>query len=432
MADISKKPIAAAAAAPAATSGSAASGAKMSGKSRSGASFSIIALLSRVYASPNVRITVDVPLEGSAVQRLLAAQYAVYATEKAAQKLYRSADYGAFNPRMLADGVEEISACYASAPSPTAVRIYFTAKPHKAAQLLAKLMARLQIAPPASDLSSPSLAIFPRDINILHAAASRFYDALTHHAAIAVIGGKRAAIRGDFIDKLVATYDKRYKQPALSRSTAASASASAASASAAASAAASTDYSFSLDLSSAAKGGPSIATATAVVVAHIVSGWGSIWMIGGKIALTTDLSCAQWVHRTAAAALSSMSRASALLAWYERQAAKDKLNGQSLGTVLAVAGICTGLPIAAMQPALLVKTMDIPLIAKAVAGIGAELKAQSRPAIPHAAPSAAPSTKPAAKPAAKMGPKARKADSFDSDSGSDSGSDSEMSEDSDE
>jgi hypothetical protein len=158
---------------------------------------STVALLSRVWPSADVGIYVDIPVSGTPQSRMLVGRYGVYAIEKAALKLYRTADYGVFNPRMGKDGVCAIEVRHntASDGAPTNVRVELTAKSHKVGQVLGNLLSKAQFTPPAADLHTPILACFPRDVGVLHWVAQKFYETLNNHARIALVGGKRTSIK---------------------------------------------------------------------------------------------------------------------------------------------------------------------------------------------------------------------------------------------
>lgn len=364
-----------------------------------------VALLSRVWASSNVGIYVDVPLAGTPEARFLAGRYAVYAVEKTSQRVYRSADFGVFNPRMGKDGVEEVCATHdiGTDGAPTVVRIHFTAKPHKVGGVLANLLARMQFDPPSSDLSSLLLCDFPKDIDVLRGAAKDFYTALQTKAEVALIGGKKSSVRLDVERKFEDKYKKVFNDPKLGK-TAAPAKGSVL--------LAHDMHAFEVKAAS---------PAAAVVIAQSLSSHGVVSQESKAVHLTTEPFPAYYAHRVCGNALTNTHRVSALLDYYQKQSERDAVNNNDVGTVLAIAGITCGLLISSMTDMIAMKALAVQSVVKSVVDAATALKAEkvSKPApehVPEPVPGPATKSKPAAKPKARKAVGEGDGDSDDSDS----------------
>lgn len=332
------------------------SGTKLAFKLGAAKKIPVIALLSRIWPSLNVGVFIDVPMTGTPQMRVLMGRYGVYAVEKAAQKLYRSADFGVFNPKEGKDGIDSIEAKHniASDGAPTNLRIQLTVKPHKLGTVLASFLSRLQFEPPSSDLSSSLLCGFPKDIAVLHGVAQHFYDELNNRATIAIIGGKKASIKGSIAEKFEKKFEKAYKKPNLGKTSQANQVEL-------------MPYSFSAKLRS-------INTFASVIVAHALSHYGTVCDAGNAIELTTDPDYVYYAHKMSANILSSINRASLMLSWYQKESIKDEVNGKSIGTIFAIAAIAVGLRITTAIELLPISTLNIPAVAKDVASAGMALK----------------------------------------------------------
>jgi hypothetical protein len=349
------------------------SGSKMTFKLASAKKVPVIALLSKIWSSANVGIFIDVPITGTPQTRMLMGCYGVYAVEKAAQKIFKSADYGIFNPQMRKFGIEMIEGRHniSSDGAPTNLRIELTAKSHKVGTVLASLLAKMQFEPPTSDLSSLLLSRFPKDLSVLQGIAQKFYEELNNHSMIALIGGKRASVNESVAEKFDHKFEVAYRKPEFGKTSGPSGQ---------------IDlmpemHAFGLKI---AAGNP----AAAIVTAHALSRHGTVWQTGNVVELTADPEYAYYARRLSINFLANMNRTSMMLAWYQKQADTDVVNEKSVSTVLAIAGIACGLPIASMIEVLSMKTLSIPPAAKAANNAAEALKAEkiAKPVKPSAAP----------------------------------------------
>jgi len=285
--------------------------------------------LSRVWTSSNVSINVDIPLEGSPSSRHLQGRYASYAVEKTAQKLYRANDFGAFNPKMTKDGIEEVAVDVDvdADGSSKHVRLRLTAKPHKAGSVLGGFLAKMQFDPPASDLNSPMLSSFPKDDKILTGIAKSFYASIKS-CTIAIIGGKKTSVKSTFPEKFNGKYAKCLAKIALGKTADPEAGIVNKEA-----------HHFKVKVTN---------PGASVLVAHVSSHFSSIWVSGGGIIAGGEPEVGKYAKRFTTNAIGSESRMAMILHWYERAAEKDPLGGKSLTNALAIGGIQCGLPIESM------------------------------------------------------------------------------------
>jgi len=308
-----------------------------------------LVLLSKLWPSANVGVFIDIPVTGTPNGRMLIGRYGVYAIEKAVAKLYHSDDFGVFNPRMGKDGIENIEAHHniISDGAPTVVRVQFSAKPHKVGGVAAAILAKCQFTPSASDMSKPFLAPFPRDLSVLYWAAQRFYESIKSAASICIIGGKKASVKDTIEEKFATKYSKKYSPPDLKGATAPKGEG------------VTMPDMFAFEFP--------VSPATATVMAHVMSGHGIVWVDGGKIGLTIEPDYMRYAKRVVSSILSNPNRASMTLSWYERQAKRDPVNGNSLPTVLAMAGVACGLPASFATQILSLSSVPVLSTAKAVA-----------------------------------------------------------------
>jgi hypothetical protein len=105
------------------------------------------------------------------------------------------------------------------------------------------------------------------------------------------------------------------------------------------------------------------------VMAQAMSGHGIVGMHGDMITLSSDPDYGKYAARMSRATLSNANKVTAVVRMYERLAEKDKVSGMSLPTVLAIAGIASGLPILVGKKILAEKAVKGDAIAKEIAKI---------------------------------------------------------------
>jgi hypothetical protein len=292
-----------------------------------------LVLLSKVWGSANVGIFVDVPVSGTPLQRMLIARYGLYAFEKASGKMFNTQSLGIFNYRMRKEGINDISAMHSisSDGAPTSIRVVMTAKPHRAGVMLGNLMTKVFFSPAVGDLTTPLLAGFPRDKPILLWAAQKFLEALPS-AQICIIGSKGASVKESFKAKFDKAYAKK-KDPDLSGGKAPSITGEDAE---------KVLMKDSCAVEYATKGAP----VSLAIMAQAMSGYGIVGMHGDTITLSADPDYGKYAVRMSKATLTNANKVSAVVRMYERLAEKDKVSGASFPTIMAIAGISSGLPIA--------------------------------------------------------------------------------------
>lgn len=340
-------------------------------------------MLSKVWYSTNVGIFIDIAISGTPYMRMLMAKYGVYAVEKAAMILYKTAEHGLFNPRLGANGIEAVEVCHdtASDGAPTNVRIAFTAKPHKAANVIASILAKMQFAPPSGDLATALLAGFPRDVENLQYVAQKFYEAFATHTSVALIGGKRTSVRADIPSKFEKKFDKVYSKPDYGKATAPKSDDEALAAMKAGVA------TFSISISS---------PAGAVLVSHALSHHGTLGMDGKSITLATAPEYIAYARRKAGKILTNENKMGALLAEYKKLSSKDPLSENNIAVEMAIGGIVNGLPISDMLDVLALKGIAPAAVIKAVVDAASALK-ERKPAKAKAKPKEKEKAKPSGK-----------------------------------
>jgi hypothetical protein len=230
---------------------------------------------------------------------------------------------------MRKDGIGDLSCSLPIGPdgAPIFVRLHMTAKPHRAGVVLGNMLAKLSFTPASSDLSTPMLAGFPKDHAALLWGASKFLDAV-EDADIAVVGTKVASVKESIKKKFDKTYAKK-KEAELKGAKAPP-----------------NDHENKLMKEMLAveyKGKAS--PATLAIVAQVMSNHGVVGVHGDTFTLCSDPERAKYARKVANANLDNENKVMAALRMYERIASKDKASGESLSTVLAIAGISAGLPI---------------------------------------------------------------------------------------
>lgn len=294
-----------------------------------GSKMKALVLLSKVWASTNVGVYLDIPIAGTPLQRYYISRYALYAFEKTAVKLFNAQSLGAFNYRMRKDGIEDfvVRCPIGSDGAPVAVRAHLTAKSHRVGVVLGNLLAKISFQPAVGDLSTPYLLDLPRDKEVLLWTAQKFLESLSK-ADVALIGGKVASVK----ESVKTKFDKAFAKATSPDLKGAKAPAS------------DPDHKLmkeALAFEYKAKLSPS----ALVVAAQAMSGHGVVGYHGDSLTLCTDPHCAKYAWKASNATLSNLNKSAGTVRLYERIAAKDKASGMSLQTALSIAGIACGLPV---------------------------------------------------------------------------------------
>jgi len=315
-------------------------------------------LLSRVWAQADVSMHVDVPLEGTPGARLLAAKCGVLGVESASQKLFRSNEYGSFNPRGGKAGLTSLFADHDvdSDGAATHVRIHVVARPSKAARILASVLAKMQDVPTVASLNSPLIFGLTRDIGVVRSAAKMFYSALNSDSMIAVVGGKRSSVNSSFAAKFEKRFQKVYSSPELGKSVPVTTACCE-----------KESHLFAIKLSAEQP-------AAAVLAAHVLSREAPIWMHAGRLIVTGNSEAGFYLHKVFANSLSNITRLHMTMGWYQSQVLRDVIGKHSVGNALAVAGIECGLPIKSMVALAGAAKVNVEKTIEIVATLGATFK----------------------------------------------------------
>lgn len=294
-----------------------------------------LVLISKAWKKCNVGVYLDIPLSGSPQVRLAVGGFGIYALERSMQKVFNNNQFGAFNIRMMSEGMDffEIEMDAGEDGSPKKIRMSFNVKPHKIGQVLGKIIGRAIFKPPVSDLRSPYLSFFPRDEDNLMWAANQFYKAL-ESATVALIW-KNANVKKVLVEKFDSNFKKSKQDVKIPTGKPVK------------------DLEIKSELV-----GPSFTIADPVVrviVAQGLSNFGCVWVEKDKIGMTLSNLPLKSVTKILKSTIGNENRVNMAISRYQVIANRDE--GKSIGVVLAIIGLASGLSVADIKP--LLKEADV-------------------------------------------------------------------------
>jgi len=290
---------------------------------------------SKVWTNDFTGIFIDISLHGTTANRVLIGQYGVYAFMRMRDTLFDHPSYGKYNYKMLKDGIDDLTVYSSLGPdkAPISIRVTLTAKAHRVGPVLAMVIGKLFFTPPVGDLRTPPLYGFPRDRGVLMWAAKEFYSSCISNMRIAIIGGKAKSAKKSLVTRFNAQFPKKYREPKLTGITTPKSSEIKPLEEA---------YSLCYDVSKLSS------LASLVLLAQSASSQGDIALQGSKLVITddNDTQLVAYKKRMIKKSLLSTSKTTRSLKMYHRLSLTDKMGGKSISTILAIAGICSGLNIA--------------------------------------------------------------------------------------